>query len=149
MSYIKIRIGDDIEKFGTDLISSIDEMFRLMSPRFNPGKCMWTPHIDIYETPVEITVLVDVAGVQKDHIHLEIGRRMIKISGVRREQPIPRQTKYRLAEIPYGYFERSLSLPAQIDPDASSASYMDGFLHIMLTKLPLDKYHKIKIQNGA
>lgn len=147
MSYIKIRVTDDIGKIGNELISSIDEMFRLMSPRFTLSERMWSPHIDIYEIPGEVIVLVDAAGVKKEHIHLEIGRRMLKVSGVRREQPVTKQTRYRLAEIPYGYFERSLSLPVQVDPDSASASYTDGIVQISLKRLPLEKFHRITIRN--
>jgi len=149
MSFIKIRIREDIEKIETELINSIGEMFRLISPRFSTRECMWKPHIDICEIAGQVVVLVDVAGVKKEHIHLEVGRRTLKISGMRRERPIAEQTRYRLAEIPYGYFERSLSLPMQVDPDSASATYTDGILQIALTKLPLNTYHKIKIKNDG
>jgi HSP20 family protein len=147
MNFIKIRISDDIEKIETDLISSIDKMFRLISPRFSSGECMWSPHIDIYETAGEVIVLADLAGVKKEHIHLEVGRRTLKISGIRTEQPSTKQMRYRLAEISYGYFERCLSLPVQIDPNSASASYTEGILQITLAKMPLDNFHKITIQN--
>jgi len=149
MSFIKIRIRDDIEKVENELMNSIDEMFRLISPRFSSRERMWNPHIDICETPHQIVVLVDVAGVKKEHMHLEVGRRTLKISGMRKEQPVAQQRGYRLAEIPYGYFERNLSLPVQVDPDSASATYTDGILQVALTKLPINTYHKIKIKNDG
>jgi len=147
MSLIKIRIREDIGQIETELRRSIDEVFLLVSPRFNPCERVWSPHIDVYEASGEITVLIDVAGVKKEHIHLEVGRRTLKISGVRREQPFTRQTRYRLAEIRYGYFERSLSFPVPVDADSAAASYTDGLLQITIAKLPLDRVHKITIQN--
>jgi HSP20 family protein len=147
MSLIKIRIREDIGQIETELRRSIDEVFRLVSPRFNPCERVWSPHIDVYEAPGEIIVLIDVAGVKKEHIHVEIGRRTLKISGVRREKLFTRQTRYRLAEIPYGYFERSLSFPVPVDADSAEASYMDGLLQITIGKLPPDRVHKITIRN--
>jgi HSP20 family protein len=147
MSFIKIRITKDLGNIETELRKSIDEMFRLVSPRFKPCERLWAPQIDIYEAPAEIVVIIDVAGVKREHIHVEIGRRTLKISGVRRENPITKQARYRLAEIPYGYFERTLSLPAQVDADCATATYTDGFLYISIAKLPLDRVHKIPIEN--
>lgn len=148
MSFIKIRISEDLGKIETELMRNIDEMFRLISPRFNPCERVWSPQIDIYDAPGEIIVLIDVAGVKIEQVHVEIGRRILKISGVRRERPVTKQARYRLAEIPYGYFERILPLPVQVDADSAAASYTDGLLQISVAKLPLDKVHKILIQNG-
>ncbi|MBU3930949.1 MAG: Hsp20/alpha crystallin family protein, partial [Proteobacteria bacterium] len=53
-----------------------------------------------------------------------------------------------LAEIPCGYFERSLALPALIDTESAVAVYRDGLLEIRLTKRPVDLIHKINIQSG-
>lgn len=139
MSLIKIIIRKDIEKIETELRRSIDEMFQLVSPSFYPCERLWSPHVDVCEAPGEIIVLIDVAGVKKEHIHVEIGRRTLKIYGVRRERTLTRQTKYRLAEIPYGYFERSLSFSVPVDADSAAASYTDGLLQITIAKLPLDR----------
>jgi HSP20 family protein len=51
-------------------------------------------------------------------------------------------------EIPYGYFERSLVLPAPIDADQVDATYVDGLLQIRMAKLPLDEIRRIHVQNG-
>ena len=146
MSFIKIRVMKDIGTFETKILRNVDEMFRLISPRFTMSERMWSPQIDVYEAPGEIVVLVELAGVKREHLHLEIGLRTLKISGVRKERAVTEQTRYRIAEIPYGYFERSLSFPVPVDADTASASYTDGLLRIAIAKLPLDKVHKVLIQ---
>ena len=147
MTFIKIRIMEDLGKIETELLRSIDEMFNLASPRFSPCERVWSPQIDVCETPGEIIVLVDVAGIKKEHVLVEIGHRTLKISGMRQERPVAKQTRYRLAEIPYGYFERHLSFSVPVDADSASASYTDGLLQISIAKLPLNKVRKITIQN--
>ena len=146
MSYIKIIIAEDLVNIETELRKNLDEMFRMISPRFKPCDGAWSPHIDIYEASGDIMVLVDVAGVKRDNIHVEIGRRTLKISGVRRERPVGSQARYRLAEIPYGYFERTLSLPVPVDADSAVASYTEGMLQITMAKLLVDRVQKIRIQ---
>ncbi len=55
-------------------------------------------------------------------------------------------TRFLRAEITYGYFERKLTLPFPIDIDSVSATYTDGLLQICIAKVPLEKVHKIPIQ---
>jgi len=85
---------------------------------------------------------------EKEDMQVEIGRKTVKMSGRRRIRPLSEDARYRLVEIPYGYFERSLVLPAPIDADQVDATYIDGLLQIRMAKLPLDKTRKIHVQNG-
>ena len=79
---------------------------------------------------------------------MEIGRKTVKISGRRRIRPLSENARYRLVEIPYGYFERAIVLPVPIDTESVDATYTDGLLQIRMAKLPLDKTRKIPVQNG-
>jgi HSP20 family protein len=101
--------------------------------------------MDIYETPDEIIIMGEIAGVTKEDLELEISSKAVRIQGNR--VPITRieNATYRLAEIQYGKFERILYLPAPIDPEVVSASYSNGFLQIRLAKLALDKTFKVPI----
>jgi len=104
--------------------------------------------MDIYETPQEVIVLAEVAGIDKENLEVEISSRAIRIRGNREEIPRVESATYRLAEIQYGIFERILYLPAPIDTDKVSASYLNGFLQIRLTKISSDKTRKITITDG-
>jgi len=106
------------------------------SSLFAIGENTWRPHADMYETPEEILLIIDLAGVRREDIHLEVSRRTIKIFGKRDQMMIPGTTRYRLAEIPYGYFERHLSLPAAVDTDRVEATHRNGLLEVRMTKLP-------------
>jgi len=102
--------------------------------------------MDIYETPDEIIILGEIAGVNKEDLELEISTKAIKIFGKRSEFTRIENTSYRLAEIQYGNFERILHLPAPIDPEIVSASYSNGFLQIRLAKLTRNKTYKVQIE---
>ena len=123
-------------------------LFRSINPLSTHFQQVWKPQIDVCETPEEIVVLADIAGVAREELHVEIGRRTVKISGRRRGKPLMENTRYSLAEIPYGYFERSLTIPAPIEMEIVSATYTDGLLQIRMPKAPLNKVHKIPIQKG-
>ena len=144
MDYIKIRFGDDFDR----LDSKIEDIFRSMSPMFSLSERTWTPQMDMYDTPDEIVVRAEIAGVDKENLEVEISSKALKFSGSRSELPCLGNTTYRLAEIQYGKFERILYLPSPVDTDKVSTSLTNGFLEIRLNKLPRDVTHKIPISEG-
>ena len=148
MDYVKIRFVENPEGAESELLRTLDEMLRGANPRFTLSRHRWRPQIDIYETAGEIIIQAEIAGVQREAINLEIGSRAVKISGIRESCPRGEDARYRLAEIPCGYFERTFSLPVLIDTEKAAALYRDGLLEIRLTKRPLDRVHRISIQSA-
>ena len=147
MDYVKIRFVENPEGAESELLRTLDEMLRGANPRFSLSRQRWRPQIDIYETAEEIIIQAEIAGVEKEAINLEIGPRAVKISGIRESCPRGEGARYRLAEIPCGYFERTFSLPVLIDTEKAAALYRDGLLEIRLAKRPLDRVHRISIQS--
>ena len=148
MDYIKIRFIDDFEQTSSRFEKTIEVMFRSINPIFTLAERAWKPQMDIYETPKEVIVLTEIAGVNKEDLRVEISSKAVKVYGMRRGSPRLENATYRLAEIQYGEFERILFLPALIDTDSVSASYINGFLEIRLAKLSLHKTRKIPITDG-
>lgn len=147
MDYIKIRFGNDLDDLGCRFEKTIEEMICALNPVFKLSDRTWNPQMDMYETPEEIMILAEVAGVDKEDLEVEINTKAVKISGHRKEFPRMRNATYRLAEVRYGKFERMLFLPAPIDPEVVSASYVNGLLQIRLAKIQTDKIHKIPIED--
>ncbi len=134
MEYIKIRFTNDFDELGAKFEKSIGEMFQAINPVFTLSERTWKPPMDIYETPEEILVLAEIAGVNREDLELEISNRAVRIFGKRTNPPSYEDATFRLAEIQYGKFERTLFLPSHIDPEVVSASYRNGFLQIRLAK---------------
>ncbi len=148
MGYIKIRFNDEFNRLGSNLEKTIEDIFEAAGPMFSLSERSWHPQMDIYETPQEIIIKAEIAGVDKDQLEVEITSKAVKIYGTRSETPLERDATYRLAEIQYGRFERILYLPALIDPEKVTTSYKNGFLVIRLAKLPVDQTHSIPIEDG-
>ena len=144
MDYINIRFGNDFDQ----LDRTVEGVFRSTSPMISLTQRIWTPQMDIFETPDTIVIRAEIAGVDKENLEVEISSKAIKIFGSRTEPPCSDNATYRLAEIQYGKFERILYLPTPIDTDTVSTTYTNGFLEIILTKLPKDKTHKVPISDG-
>jgi HSP20 family protein len=143
---IKIRFGKEIKGLDSkQLKRAIEQVCQLANPMFAISESRtWTPPIDIYENPEDIMVLVEIAGIDKEELHIEIDRSALKIYGRRREMSRMEGSKYHLAEIQYGYFERILYLPAAVDSETVSAGYNDGLLQIRMAK-EINRKHSIPV----
>jgi HSP20 family protein len=142
MSLIKIKFGNNFED---EFQKAVDEVFNLVIPAFRQHECIWKPNIDVYESLDEIMVLADLAGLNKEELQIELGRRKIKIAGVRKTIWVLEKGRYYLAEIPHGYFERNVILPVPVDAQSAVASYSDGILMVRINKLPAGKAHSIHV----
>src|SRR5205085_1862584 len=67
------------------------------------------PHVDCYRTedPPAVTIVVDLAGVDPEHVAIEVTERTVLISGVRSRLPLGRGASYRQLAIGQ---ERSVQL---------------------------------------
>ncbi len=142
MTYIKINFGSSFED---EFEKVVDEVFHLVRPAFSNYECIWRPNVDVYESNDEIIVLADMAGLNKEELHIEVDRKKVKIAGVRKAIQLLQNARYCQAEIPHGYFERNVILPAPVESQSAKASYADGILMIRINKLPANKAHRISI----
>lgn len=146
MNYVKIKFADNGGNTEHDLFKTVEDMLHHAQPTFALSRQRWRPPMDIFETDQEIVVVAEIAGIKGAGIDLEITPRSIKISGKRSFMFINRETdplatigRYCLAEIPSGYFERTVALPAPIDTATAETDYSEGLLTIRLVKsLPGD-----------
>jgi len=145
MDYIKIRFTKDFDDLDSTFEKTVEDLFRTINPMFTIAEQKWKPQMDIYETPDEIIIMGEIAGVNKEDLELEISSKAVRVQGNRTQSPRIDNAKYRLAEIQYGKFERVLYLPSPIDPEVVSASYANGFLQVRLAKLELNKTYKVPI----
>lgn len=145
MDYIKIKFGNDFDQLESKFESSLEEMFQSVKPLFTLSQRTWTPQMDIYETAEEIIIRAELAGVDMNDLGVEINSKAVRIYGQRRELPRTGNATYRLAEIQYGPFERTLFLPTPIDTENVSSSYELGFLQLRLAKAALEKSYRIPI----
>ena len=101
----------------------------------------WTPNVNLYETDVAYLVCVDLAGVEKAKIDIELidgrlrlrGKRAVPMSNESGEAPHTR-VRMHLMEIDHGPFSRDVELPEDVHRERITARYQDGLLWIDLPK---------------
>jgi HSP20 family protein len=106
----------------------------------------WQPPTDVIETESEIVVVVDIAGMAGNDITVVTDGSTLKISGTRRYVCASGMKQFHLLEIQVGPFERSIELPARVDPGKVAAHYEKGMLQVRIGKLDPSEYvKKVKI----
>jgi HSP20 family protein len=101
----------------------------------------WTPNVNLYETELAYLVCVDLSGVEKEKIDIEVVNGRLRLSGNR---VVPMWTdgttstnvrvKMHLMEIDHGSFGRDVELPQDVHHEQINARYQDGMLWIELPK---------------
>jgi HSP20 family protein len=99
----------------------------------------WQPAINAYRCKGQITICVDLAGVEREALDLRVDARRLSIRG-HREAPEPAKNPEMLQvlamEIDYGAFERQFELPADVDVQRIMAEQRNGLLWIYLPLRP-------------
>lgn len=115
-----------------------DLMYQLTKVQFAqpPALDRWSPPINAYRCPKGFAICVELAGVPKETINLEVHHRTVRLEG-RRETPEPKgkdeePLQILAMEIDSGRFAREIVLPADVDPECVRAEYKEGYLWVYL-----------------
>jgi HSP20 family protein len=130
-----------------DIQSPFDKMWRGAPLTHGMGKEAWlTPQCEAHETPEAYHFKVDIPGMSKDQIKVDLHDNVLTISGERREERKEDSKKCHFSEISYGSFIRSFTLPAAVDNESVSATYENGTLNVELKKSEKTKSRQISVK---
>ena len=103
--------------------------------------------IDLYQTPTDIVIQTMVAGVKPEDLELSIARDIITIRGKREEQRVIDEDNYFTKELYWGKFSRTVSLPAEVEPEEVEATERHGLLTIKIQKVDKQKKNSVKVKS--
>jgi HSP20 family protein len=104
----------------------------------------WTPAADIYETESGYLIAMDLPGIDRQALEIDVDENRLVVKGTRAlDEP-----KQHRAERPRGKFLRTFSVPASVEQGKIAAEYKDGVLQIRLPKRGEQTSKKIDIKIG-
>jgi HSP20 family protein len=103
--------------------------------------------VDVYQTPTDIIVQTMVAGVKPEDIELSISRDMITIRGAREESRTIDNDNYFTKELYWGKFSRTISLPAEVEPEEVEATERHGLLTVKIKKVDKEKKNSVRVKS--
>jgi HSP20 family protein len=140
------RRGD----FFSELTSMQQEMNRLFDEFFGESRAeiaegTWLPAVDVSETEAEMVVRVELPGLSKENIELSLHDNVLTLKGEKKQEKKEEKENYHRVERSYGSFNRSLTLPADVDQSKIQATFKNGVLEIVLPKAEEAKQKKIEV----
>lgn len=113
-----------------------DEFNRLMARAFDGWPLVdgpaFTPPADIEETPDAYIVEIELPGIAKEDVDVEVQGRRLTVRAERKERE--RKGFWRTKERVTGMVRYEALLPGEIDPDGVTARLSDGVLTVRLGK---------------
>ncbi len=103
--------------------------------------------VDVYQTPNDIIIETMVAGVKPEDLQINIMRDMVTLRGKREPSRIVNDEDYFTRELFWGTFSRTISLPAEIEPEDAEAIEKHGLLMIRLPKIDKSKQTSLRVKS--
>lgn len=122
-----------------------DDFFTIRPYRFSGfrKKFAFQPLLNFKETDSQYVLTVDLPGMDKDSINVEVKGRFLNISGERKEEKSKEEEGFYHQELNYGSFFRSVLLPKDALVKNISSEYKNGVLTVII---PRDKSKKEEVQ---
>ncbi|MEZ4744017.1 MAG: Hsp20/alpha crystallin family protein [Bdellovibrionota bacterium] len=130
-----------------DVIDDFDNQ-ELSRKLDNYSESLFTPACDIRENDEAFILALDIPGVNKEEVNLEVDGNTLKVSGSRQGESSNKNDEIYRYERSFGKFERMFSLPENVDASSIEAEHNNGVLTIYLPKKEQRKARKIKIGTG-
>jgi HSP20 family protein len=136
-----------------DRMNRMNRLFRESYSPEGPEDALTTttfaPPVDIYEDEHNITLKLEVPGIDEKDIHVHIDNNTLTVHGERQIEKEEKEENFRRVERQYGSFTRSFTLPSSVDLGQVSADYEKGVLNIKLAKKTEAKPKQIKVNVGS
>src|SRR5205809_7458478 len=142
---------DPFREFSTmqDRMNRMNRLFRESYSPEGPEEALTTtsfaPPVDIYEDEHNVTLKIEVPGIDEKDIDVRIENNTLTVHGERNFEKEEKEENYRRIERQYGSFTRSFTLPSTVDPNNVQANYEKGVLKIKLAKKAEAKPKQIKV----
>ncbi|MBV9574213.1 MAG: Hsp20/alpha crystallin family protein [Acidobacteriales bacterium] len=109
----------------------------------------FAPPVDVYEDEHNISLKIEVPGIDEKDIDVRIENNTLTVHGERKFEKEEKEENFRRVERQYGSFTRSFTLPNTVDAEQVKASYDKGILKISLAKKAEAKPKQIKVNVGS
>jgi len=129
---------------------------RMFDDSFGPSRdrddemnmCAWRPAVDIYETETGVILAVELPGVGKENVTVEVKDNILTLKGERLARPEIKEENYYRQERCYGTFQRSFTLHHNIQPNLIKATFKDGILEIEIPRPEEEQPKQITVKVG-
>ncbi|WP_030925873.1 Hsp20/alpha crystallin family protein [Streptosporangium amethystogenes] len=125
-----------------DLYGRMDQLIE--SAFGGPVEGMWAPLADLSETDEAFVADIDLPGVKKDDIDVEVNDRELVVTAEIKEKEAAGRLHRRMRRI--GRFEHRVLLPGEVNPEQVSATLSDGVLTVTVPRVEKARPHHVEVK---
>jgi len=129
---MKMMFGDRVFKEMQDIMTEMEREFNAMRKEYTQDYKM--PLVDIYETDEELVLLIELPGVKKEDIVLNVSSNAIEVSAELTEEKEEKVKRYHKKERIIRRYYRNITLPVKVSTEDVRAKYENGMLVVRLKK---------------
>ncbi len=116
-------------------------------PEVNDQTPVIVPEVDVFENETGITLLVDMPGVSRDRMEVNVDGEGLSISG-NMSIPVPDGMKPLYADVHAHRYQRNFTLSHELDMDSIDANLKNGVLTLRIPKREKHKPRKIEVRTA-
>ena len=139
-----------------ELTTLQDRMSRLFEDAWGPHRSRrdeeefvtgaWLPAVDVRENADSVEIQAELPGIDPKDVQVSVENGILTLKGSRQFEKAAEGQTYHRVERAYGTFERTFTLPSNVDANKIEATYSHGILRLMLPKREEAKPKSINIQ---
>ena len=105
----------------------------------------WMPTVDVSETENDFEIRAELPGVSERDVSVSVTDNRLTVKGEKRQETETEGKNYHRVERRYGNFQRSFTLPRNIETSNIKAGFKDGVLTLTIPKAEAAKPAEIPI----
>lgn len=146
MAYLTTRrpIGN-LFNLHNEMGRAFGDLFESDKSRTDVGDTPWAPAVDISETETGFEVRAEIPGVSESDVHISVTNNLLTIMGEKRQEQETDDKNYHRVERRYGNFQRTFTLPRNVETTAIKAEFRAGVLTLAIPKTEAAKQTHIPI----
>ena len=103
---------------------------------------MWVPAIEVFERDEKFVVRVDLPGLKKEEVKIEVTHDELTIEGERKVEKEEKEEGLYRTERTYGRFVRRIGIPEHVKAEGAVAVFKNGVLEIEMPAIPVPQVTK-------
>jgi HSP20 family protein len=114
------------------------------APTLETGE--WWPAVELVEANGEFVLTAEIPGMTKEDVDISVEDNVLTLKGEKKFEREEERERMHIRERRYGAFERSFTLPRNVEAGKIRAEYKDGVVEVHMPKAPEAQGRKIEIK---
>ncbi len=125
----------DLFSIHNDMSRFFDQWYRPTRYRAESETLDWMPVVDILEADGHVEIRAEIPGLSEQDVQVAVTDDVLTLKGEKTQESEDKDQKYHRVERSYGRFQRSFTLPANLDPEDIKAKFTHGVLTVSIPKV--------------